>query len=141
VLSGWLAFVPITWYTDASDLLVLPATVAILWGLMQGQPLVNLVFGNRLAVFLGETSFALYMLHPFVKAVGDHVMRVHPKWSTPAHALPLLVLEVAAAYLIATVVYFIFERPARRGTLGLLRWAFPVPTALSAAGRPPLASK
>lgn len=129
VVGGWACFVAMSGHGHL-EFLVLPAALAILWGLMHGHPMLNALFGNRLTVFLGESSFALYMLHPFVKVVGDHVMELHPAWNTRAHALPVLFIEFATCYLVSTAVYFAFERPARRYTLGVLRRALPTPTAL-----------
>ena len=120
VTAGSLVFVAMSWH-GRLELLVLPAALAILWGLMHGHPILDAIFGNRLTVFLGETSFALYMLHPFVRIVGNHVMELHPAWNTRAHALSVLFIEVAACYVISSAVYFAFERPARLYTLGLLR--------------------
>jgi peptidoglycan/LPS O-acetylase OafA/YrhL len=137
LIAGWLAFWPISWQPGTWDLLVLPAVLAILWGLLHGGPFVNAVFGNRVAVFLGETSFALYMLHLFSQLVGNHVMRRHPAWNTQAHAVPVLLAEVALSYLLATGIYYAVERPARRGTLTLLRRAFPAALALPGDPRRP----
>jgi peptidoglycan/LPS O-acetylase OafA/YrhL len=135
VAAGALAFWPIS-YLSALELGLLPAIIVLLVGLLRGGRAVNAVFGNRLAVFLGETSFALYMIHPFIQIVGDHVMKTHPAWRTAAHALPILLIEVAACYLTATAVYFAIERPCRRWTLAVLRRTFLAPRALPGTARP-----
>jgi peptidoglycan/LPS O-acetylase OafA/YrhL len=131
-----LAFWPISYLSGAWELGLLPAILVLLLGLLRGGRVVNAVFGNRLAVFLGETSFALYMIHPFIQIVGNHVMKTHPVWRNAAHALPILLIEVAACYLAAAAVYFAIERPCRRGTLTLLRRTFLAPRALAGAVRP-----
>jgi peptidoglycan/LPS O-acetylase OafA/YrhL len=136
VAAGALAFWPISYLSGAWELALLPAVIVLLLGLLRGGYAVNAVFGNRLAVFLGETSFAVYMLHPFVQVVGNHVMKTHPVWRTAAHALPILLIEIAVCYLTATAVYFAIERPCRRGTLALLRRTVLAPRALTGAARP-----
>lgn len=119
---GWVATV-----SGLYEPLMLPAVAVLLLGLYRGGPITDAVFGNPLSVFLGETSFALYMVHPFIKTFGDQVMRTKVSWATPSHAIPLLVAEVIAAQLLAAAAYFVVERPARRRVMKLFYRTVAVP--------------
>jgi peptidoglycan/LPS O-acetylase OafA/YrhL len=123
---GLLIFWPIAARSGALELLVLPAVLAILLGILRGGSVMNGIFGNPVSVFVGEISFAIYMVHPFVKTVGDQIMRLHPSWITKANAPTVLCLELAATLLLSAAVWYSIERPSRRATLAVLRrWTQP----------------
>jgi peptidoglycan/LPS O-acetylase OafA/YrhL len=126
---GCLAFWPIATLSGAYELAVLPAALAILLGLLQGGRVVSLLFGNPVSVFLGEASFAIYLVHPFIRTVGDQLLRRRTEWVAPENAVIVLVLEVAATLALAIAVYRWVEIPSRRGTLAMLRrWVGPALT-------------
>ena len=69
----------------------------------------NLLFGNRVALWLGNISFSLYLSHwPLIQVY---------QWAAPRSSLDrqlLAVLLVAAMVAIATLLYHFVEVPSRR---------------------------
>ena len=84
---------------DQQWVTTLAATLLII-GLYAGNGVGHLVFGNRIAVFLGEISYSLYMTHGMV---GIILLPLD---------LPAFVLAIVAI-VVATAVYFAIERPSR----------------------------
>lgn len=64
------------------------------------------IFGNKIAVYLGDISFALYMTHEWVM---ETVLRI----SSPSLHLPLQWLSLFFALIIAALLYHFFEIPSR----------------------------
>ncbi|HHF7372804.1 acyltransferase family protein [Legionella bozemanae] len=78
---------------------VVPATLIIM-GLSNNSGLSKLLFGNKLAFFMGKISYALYLSALMVQVI------LHP------FHLPL-VLDLAAAIVVATLLHYFIEQPAR----------------------------
>ncbi|MFJ6442222.1 acyltransferase family protein [Streptomyces sp. NPDC091649] len=79
---------------------------------------------NRAMVFLGEISFALYMVHWFVLGYGPLGMSKPDGWmrqSTLSRALLESAFVIALSLLLAWLLYVSVERPAMR------RWSRPAP--------------
>nr|WP_097985623.1 acyltransferase [Streptomyces sp. f150] len=79
---------------------------------------------SRTMVFLGEISFALYMVHWFVLGYGPLGMSKPDGWmrqSTLSRALYESALVIAVSMLLAWLLYVSVERPAMR------RWSRPAP--------------
>ncbi|MFK9081286.1 acyltransferase family protein [Pseudomonas neuropathica] len=77
-------------------------SLLIVGGLLHGKGLGNLLFGNRASVFLGDISYSLYLTHFMLGAV------------LPQHFVGLtLAQKLAAALVIATISYYVIERPSR----------------------------
>jgi peptidoglycan/LPS O-acetylase OafA/YrhL len=57
------------------------------------------LIGNRLAVFLGDISYALYLSHILLRQVLN---RTWPMWA-----------QVIAAITVAALLHYVFERPCR----------------------------
>ncbi|WP_055479802.1 acyltransferase family protein [Sphaerimonospora mesophila] len=83
------------------------------------------VFGGRTMVFLGEISYALYLVHWLVVAYG-WIGRTSPTWggdpattSTWPMVLTLAGLTIAASLVLAWLLYTLVERPVMR------RWSRP----------------
>ncbi len=96
------------------DLLLLPPTMMLLWGLYRGGPLGNAIFGNPVAVFLGEISYSLYLTHGFVKLASDQFIRRAPDALIALTPKVLLVVDVLVAVGTAIAFYYAIERPCRR---------------------------
>lgn len=93
------------------ELIVLPAIMLMLLGLYKGGRVGNAVFGNPVAVFLGDISYSLYLTHGFVKTASDQFIRrlgtgLAPYW--------LLAVDILMAVLVAFVFYAVVERPCRQ---------------------------
>jgi peptidoglycan/LPS O-acetylase OafA/YrhL len=78
---------------------------------------------GRVAVFLGEISFALYLVHADVLTYGHRLLDNH-MWPVP-QAIAVMVALIAVAILASWLLYTLVERPMMR------RWSRPrrrVPT-------------
>lgn len=71
----------------------------MIFGIFQSSVLGGYIFGNALAVYLGNISYALYLSHILVRQLISH------SWS--------LSLQLAVALLVATLLHYYFERPCR----------------------------
>ncbi|MGF1430225.1 acyltransferase family protein [Kitasatospora sp. LaBMicrA B282] len=67
------------------------------------------IFRNRAMTWLGEISFAFYLLHFVVLATTRKLLGTH-MFSTPA-GIALLVAEVGISILVAWALYVLVERP------------------------------
>ncbi|HVK24306.1 MAG TPA: acyltransferase [Actinokineospora sp.] len=72
---------------------------------------VRSVFSSRVMVFLGEITFAFYLLHWLVLDYGHRLLGT--TWSTPAAAAILLLLT-GVTILLSSGLYFGVERPLMR---------------------------
>lgn len=75
---------------------------------------------TRFGARLGDASYALYLLHPFVsRALKEIALRL----PLPADAaVPVfLVLALCGSLMVAMIVYVVFERPMTRRLRGILR--------------------
>ncbi|WP_030253824.1 acyltransferase family protein [Streptomyces violens] len=77
-------------------------------------------FSSRIMVFLGEISFALYLVHWLVVAYG-WIGRTSPAWGAPPggpaswpHVLTLAVLTIGTSLVLAWLLYALVERPVMR---------------------------
>lgn len=66
---------------------------------------------GRAMVWLGEVSFAFYLVHNLVLTYGHHALGPAKTWSTAA-AFALGVVAFAASLAIAALLYRLVERPA-----------------------------
>jgi peptidoglycan/LPS O-acetylase OafA/YrhL len=107
----------------------------IIAGLATGGLVGNAMFGNRAAVFLGEISFSIYLIHPVVQiACNQLVRRLHLPGS-PTVGLTVLVAELFAVVVGGGLRYCAIEVPARRRIVSSLTQsvsAKPEPLAVSA---------
>lgn len=74
----------------------------------RGTPLTG-----RTMQWLGETSFAFYLVHRLVLTYGHQVLGTGRSWSTPVAAL-LLLAAFAVCLLLARLLYVAVERPFMR---------------------------
>lgn len=68
---------------------------------------------SRFMVFLGDISFAFYMVHWLVLDYGHRLLGQTTSWSTPV-GLAVLALLFGCALLAATLLYTCVERPVMR---------------------------
>lgn len=88
------------------------AVITLLLAATVKAPLATLVFGSRIATFLGAISYSVYLLHiPILRAVGQTNLRENPTL--------LLAVVVGLTIFAATVSHIILERPARKIINGL----------------------
>ncbi|MEV6166537.1 acyltransferase [Streptomyces sp. NPDC052052] len=70
-------------------------------------------FRGRTVLWLGEASFAFYLIHQLVLTYGHRVLGLDRTWSTPG-AIGILVLLLAVSVVVAGVLYTTVERPSVR---------------------------
>jgi peptidoglycan/LPS O-acetylase OafA/YrhL len=95
----------------------------LMFGLYSGGPLVGAIFANRVAVFLGEISYSIYMVHIIVAAIANHLVRLGGISPTITHAVIVLIAETLLTLGLAFVAYRCIEVPGRAlvgAKLGLL---------------------
>jgi peptidoglycan/LPS O-acetylase OafA/YrhL len=92
------------------DALMLPAIMALLFGLYRGGRLADAIFGNRVAVFLGEISYSVYLTHGFIKIASDQLVIRGLKISP----IPLMAADIFAVIAVAWIAFAVIERPGRR---------------------------
>ncbi|MFE0175576.1 acyltransferase family protein [Streptomyces sp. NPDC059002] len=70
-------------------------------------------FRGRVALWLGEASFAFYLIHQLVLTYGHRALGLGRTWSTPG-AIGILVFLLAVSVAVAGVLYTAVERPSVR---------------------------
>ncbi|CAB3794014.1 hypothetical protein LMG28614_03821 [Paraburkholderia ultramafica] len=72
---GLCAFVILMCLSSTRPVLLLPLILLIVAGLAKGGVVGNALFGNRVAVFLGEISFSIYLIHPILQIACNQIAR------------------------------------------------------------------
>ena len=78
------------------------------------------VISNRRLVFLGEASFALYLVHQLVIRYGEKVraaLKLHGAWSDLAAAGAYVAISLA----LSAILFRLYEGPAKNRVLTVLR--------------------
>ena len=124
LILGLAAIAALAFLPAVTVVLLLPAIMLLMFGLYSGGSLVEVIFANRVAVFLGEISYSIYMVHIIVAAVANHLVRLAGIAPTVAHAVIVLIGETLLTLGLAFVVYRCIEVPGRAlvgAKLGLLK--------------------
>jgi peptidoglycan/LPS O-acetylase OafA/YrhL len=94
-------------------ILLLPCIMLLLVGLMGNGITSTWLFGSRPLVFLGEVSYSIYMVHPVTLKMANTVVgRLRPPATLLVGSL-VLAAEIALVVLVATLAYYVIERPCR----------------------------
>lgn len=76
--------------------------ISLIAGLLRDKGLGRIIFGNRASVFLGDISYSLYLTHFLLSIV------------LPKHVVGLgLAEKVLSALVLATICYYLIEKPSR----------------------------
>ena len=94
--------------------LLLPLILLVIAGLANGGVIGKALFGNRVAVFLGEISFSIYLIHPILQIVCNQVVRKLHLPQTSSVAMLILLVELGVVVAGGALGYFLIEVPARR---------------------------
>jgi peptidoglycan/LPS O-acetylase OafA/YrhL len=119
---GWalLATAAALWFVPYRDLAMVPVVALLIIALSDTTARVARVFANRIAVFFGNISYALYLLHfPVLFIIGPSVAKRLGALGDDAHLATLLILgglDIALAWLSFRFV----EAPSRRLVRNLL---------------------
>ena len=73
VAAGLAGIVALALAPDRAEWLLAPAICALVAGAIDAGPLGDALLGNRAAVYWGERSYSIYMLHGVVAIVGGAV--------------------------------------------------------------------
>lgn len=93
------------------DALVLPMLGLAIWGAALQGPIARSLFANRTMVFLGEASYAMYLVQwLFIVTAARFLARIVDPWATTAAAMGLILLIGIAAI----PLHLFVEKPARR---------------------------
>ena len=103
-------------YRGGFALIALATATAIAGTVAPGARLLPALLDSRPMRWIGERSYSLYLWHWPLFAV------TRPEIDTQLSGLPLLILRLALAMVLADISYRWFETPIRRGALGRL-WA------------------
>jgi peptidoglycan/LPS O-acetylase OafA/YrhL len=118
---GLGAFVILMCFSTTVPILLLPLILLIVAGLAKGGVIGNALFGNRVAVFLGEISFSIYLIHPILQIVCNQIVRKFHIPSNPVVALIVLVGELGVVVAGGAFCYYVIEVPARRLILARIK--------------------
>ncbi|MBB4909378.1 acyltransferase family protein [Actinophytocola algeriensis] len=90
--------------------MVIPLGLVIAAGARMDEAAERSWLSGRRMVYLGEISFAVYMVHNLVLVYGHQLLGATTSWATPA-ALGVLALFLAATLGVAALLYTLVERP------------------------------
>ena len=109
-----LGAIALGWTLPQSDCMIVAFIPLLILSLCNPAALLSRVLSSPVAIFLGEASFALYLIHnPSIAKLGSltSVIRgLHlpaPAWSS---SIALIAVDVMAAY----VLFLFVEKPARK---------------------------
>ncbi|MEM5332235.1 acyltransferase, partial [Paraburkholderia sp. JHI2823] len=101
--------------------MLLPVILLVIAGLANGGVIGNALFGNRVAVFLGEISFSIYLIHPILQIACNQVVKQLYVPQTPGVAMLILVVELGVVVAGGALGYYLIELPARRAFIAKAR--------------------
>jgi peptidoglycan/LPS O-acetylase OafA/YrhL len=112
-LAGFTGIIVVTLHTQL-QILLLPVCMLFLIGLSGEGPIAYRVFGNRASLFLGETSYSIYMSHFMLLWIVNGIAK-----RAEIPILPWAGLSVVGLYLVLLIVvsyalYATVERSCRR---------------------------
>lgn len=100
-------------YIDNATVALLPSAAVLLFGLMNKGTWSSRIFGSRSAVYLGEISYSIYMVHAIIISISDIVTsRLHLP-HTQFMAVLILVGNAAVVIAVAAASYEFIEHPCR----------------------------
>jgi peptidoglycan/LPS O-acetylase OafA/YrhL len=97
--------------------LLMPAVALLITGLYFGGPVSKLIFGNKLAILLGDCSYSIYLTQAFVLiAMSILAGKVH--WLR--QPVPYVVAALFAVAATGIFTFFFIEEPLRKWVLRVL---------------------
>lgn len=114
VAAGLIGLLALCFLPREAEWFLAPALACIILGLARSGPLGSAVFGNRFAVFWGERSYSIYMLHAVVQILSSMAL-IHLDMRTlpPAAAWALFLALIGIVLLGSHLAYQWIEVPLR----------------------------
>jgi peptidoglycan/LPS O-acetylase OafA/YrhL len=110
---GIATIVAISFLPAVAVIFLLPGIMALMIGLHTGGSVVDAVFGCRPAVFLGEVSYSIYMIHLIVAVLFDHFAWSFGISATLTHAILIFAIEILTTIGLSYLMYISIELPGR----------------------------
>jgi peptidoglycan/LPS O-acetylase OafA/YrhL len=97
------------------EILLLPLLAGVVLSLFYGSSVLDKVFGNRSAVYLGHISYSLYMVHDLINVITGQAVKLAGFPVPLAHdqALLLLAALVVGTTIVAALGFHLVENPFR----------------------------
>ncbi len=115
-LAGFL-LIPAACLSSHLAFLLLPGIVALLAGLYAGGRLVDAIFGNRLAIIVGEASYSIYLTQVYTLiAINQVIRRLHITIGQTGLAVLVIGITIVVAGLGFLTFRFV-EEPLRLAML------------------------
>lgn len=113
-LGGLVALLAICLMPSAAEWLVLPAVSAMVYGLARPGRLGSQLFGSRAAVFWGERSYSIYMLHAVVQIYCNlALLHLGMRTLDAGAAWALFFAQIGVVLLASHLAYVRVELPMR----------------------------
>lgn len=94
-------------------ILLLPAVALMILSLASQKGIGQWFCANRTAMFMGEISYAIYMIHPAVQVMSNAIVRRLGLGGTEQVACLILLVDVIAVIIGSTIAYYLIEHPFR----------------------------
>ena len=94
-----------------------PCIGLLLLGLYWGGPLADAVWGNRLAVRIGEASFSIYMQQEFFQIAFNQVARRAVIPHTVIAGIALVAIYIAMVCAVGVLCFLYVEEPLRQAII------------------------
>ena len=101
--------------------LILPSIMLLIFGLARSGVWSGRLFANPVITHLGEISYSVYLIHPFVMMASNLLVRRYLDTATESTAYLILAAGVSLSVLIATFTYHVIEMPGRRWSRRMAR--------------------
>lgn len=98
-------------YLAMSNGMLLPVFVLVIFGLVNIRGWLALALSHKWMVILGESSYAVYLLHSPIWFYISHLCPITTIWIWPLYLSTLMICSIT--------VFFVLERPARSAILRL----------------------
>lgn len=109
-----------------SEWLLAPAVCCLLFGLTQPGPLGQRLFASRWAVFWGERSYSIYMMHAVVQIFANVLIETFGlREMSDSTAWLVVAIQIVAVLAVSHFTYEWIEVPMRHRTRGLLEQQLP----------------
>jgi len=98
-------------------ILLAPCIGLVLLGLYWGGPLADAVWGNRLAVLIGEASFSIYMQQEFFQIAFNQAARRVVIPHTVTAAIALVAFYIVLVCVAGVLCFLYIEEPLRQAII------------------------